>query len=79
MQYYRCKCGDRTAYGSMPPPACARCLGCQSNLATSPHTHAEPEPHSYITEHVQTSRGPMPRERCRYCLALKVEIEAGID
>lgn len=36
MVYYRCKCGNREAFGSMPPPPCEECPLCLTTLETHP-------------------------------------------
>lgn len=76
MLFYRCKCGDRQAWGSMPPPQCAKCPGCGSNLALGPDSHREPKEHEFTAvSSVETDEGPKPLTRCRYCHLTKSEIE----
>lgn len=61
---YRCRCGNRRGFGSMPFAACDVCEDCGSTMATSPDTHAEPEPHNLVTRyHAQTGKS------YRLCLA----------
>jgi hypothetical protein len=36
VRYYRCKCGDSQAWGSMPPEPCEECPKCQTTLETVP-------------------------------------------
>ena len=74
MIFYRCKCGEREAIGSMPPPQCARCRKCGSDLASSPDRHREPEPHNFVAHQVETDEGPKPLSRCSYCFGSRVEI-----
>lgn len=75
MQFYRCKCGASRSWGSMPPPLCARCGACGSDLAPGPSLHREPKPHEYLVEQVATDAGPAPLTRCRWCMKTKAELE----
>lgn len=65
--YYRCKCGEITAWGSMPPYPCSKCDKCGSNLATSPGAHTDPLPHDFVAREVPTDKGPATLSRCRWC------------
>lgn len=68
MRHYRCKCGNRTAFGSMPPSRCASCPDCGSDLAEAPDLHREPLQHEFSSvEQVDTDAGPRPLTRCCYC------------
>lgn len=74
MQYYRCKCGDSTAWSSMGVSACTTCKKCGSDLAQSPGGHAEtPAPHEYVTKYDQDTGTPY--ERCSRCMDRRTEIE----
>lgn len=76
MQYYRCKCGNREAYGSMPPYACDKCEKCGSDLSLHPDYHQEPKPHDFsAVENVQTDQGAATITRCRYCSRTREQIE----
>lgn len=75
MKYYRCQCGKREAWGSMPPPRCTGCPDCGTTLDTSPTAHTAPEPHHYVSTQVQTDEGPKPLTRCAWCTRTKAEIE----
>lgn len=67
MLYYRCRCGECAAYGSMPPARCTGCVECGTNLAAHPSLNKAPEPHDFVTSHVQTDDGLKPFSHCRYC------------
>lgn len=77
MQTYRCRCGDRVSFGSMPPDPCSGCDKCGSSLVHSalPFFPAEdytPKPHDWVTHTVQTDEGPpKPVTRCRWCAKRK--------
>jgi hypothetical protein len=78
MQYYRCKCGAREAWGSMPPYRCTKCEKCGSDLATDPGLHDEPVPHDFsAVKTVETDQGTATITRCRLCLRTLHEIERG--
>jgi len=74
MQYYRCKCGKTKAWTSMGVPLCSSCKHCGSDLAQSPESHGDPEPHEYVTKYDPDTG--VPYERCRLCLHKRSEIEA---
>lgn len=71
MQYYRCKCGESTAFGSCPPSPCSKCKFCGSDFAQHPDYHQEPKDHRWITESIDTDLGPMPRTYCAWCFKRK--------
>ena len=75
MIYYRCKCGESEAYGSMPPYPCSRCDKCGSNLASSLDSHSEPLPHDFVPTQVETDAGEAVLSRCRYCHRTPKEVE----
>lgn len=75
MRFYRCKCGNVTAWGSMPPYQCSQCPKCKSDLAEGPSLHADPIPHEFLTVPVIVDQGEMTVTRCRYCSRTKAEIE----
>ena len=76
MQYYRCKCGEHTAWGSMPPNRCFKCEKCGSDLAQAPGLHRDPVPHDFTSiENIKTDQGDMTITRCRYCHRTKAQIE----
>lgn len=68
MQFYRCKCGEASSHGSMPPPPCRGCKKCGTTLATHPENHSKPEPHQFQAKMVDTDEGPKPLTRCEWCL-----------
>lgn len=74
MRYYRCKCGKRTAWGSMPPYPCSGCPDCGTTLDESPDSHRAPTPHEFIETPVETDNGPQPLTRCRWCHRTKAEL-----
>lgn len=77
MQYYRCKCGHRESWGSLPPDRCQRCEKCGSDLAFSPESHREPIEHDFSAVNtVETDDGPKLLTRCRYCYRTKAEVQA---
>ena len=71
MQYYRCKCGNSTSYGSMPPASCTRCGKCKSNLSISPDFHSEPLMHDFVTKYDGNTGEPY--EYCRRCHISKTD------
>jgi hypothetical protein len=75
MQYYRCKCGFREAWGSMPPNRCSGCKKCGTNLATHPDAHTIPLPHAFYETLVETNEGLKPLDRCKYCYRTRKQIE----
>lgn len=75
MLYYRCKCGKREAWGSMPPPQCAICPECKSDLALSKDSHSEPKPHEFEETDVQTDEGVKKLSRCRWCDKTRKQIQ----
>jgi hypothetical protein len=72
MQYYRCKCGNATAYGSMGPAPCTRCSKCGSDLALGPSGHSEPDAHTFVTRFDPTNGDPY--EVCKRCMRRKSEL-----
>ena len=81
MQYYRCKCGNATAWTSMGVPGCTRCSKCGSDLAQGPEGHSDkPDDHAYVTKYDQNTGAPY--EVCRTCYKRRSdleELEGGID
>lgn len=76
MQYYRCKCGEHEAWGSMPPARCSQCKKCNSDLSLHPDYHNEPVPHDFSSvEKLTTDQGEATITRCRYCHYTKAQIE----
>ena len=78
MQYYRCKCGNAQAWGSMPPERCSGCKKCKTTLSKHPDFHQSYDPEtahdfSYV-EQVETDNGTQPLTRCKYCYRSKKEI-----
>lgn len=74
MQYYRCKCGESEGWGSMPPPACAACSSCGSDLSLGPDSHRPPKPHTFLPEPVETNEGTRYLDRCQYCHRTRKEL-----
>jgi len=72
MRYYRCKCGNCQAWGSMPPEKCNGCKECNTTLEESPNTHTEPSEHKWITEYDKHTGEPY--EICLNCLKRKDSI-----
>lgn len=75
MQYYRCKCGKRQAWGSMGPSPCSGCLECNTTLEQYPSLHKEPKPHEMIATTVETDEGEATLSRCKWCYRSKKELE----
>lgn len=75
MNYYRCKCGSLESWSSTGPTPCTSCEKCDSNLASGPHLHEDPKPHTFEQQMVETDEGPKPLSRCRYCGDTKQSIE----
>lgn len=76
MIFYRCKCGDSQAWGSMPPAQCAWCEKCQSSLAAGPDGHRDRVPHEFVASKVETDGGDATLTRCWFCHRTRKEIEA---
>jgi hypothetical protein len=77
MLYYRCKCGNTQAWGSMPPNRCDKCESCGSDLALDPEGHREPSPHDFsAVQEVVTDQGTATITRCRHCYRTKAELES---
>ncbi len=80
MRYFRCKCGERTAWSSMGIYPCERCSKCGSDLAESPNSHREPQPHRMQAERVQAQTDAGLRDagtltRCIWCQDTLAEVE----
>ena len=76
MQYYRCKCGKREAWGGMPPYPCTSCADCGTTLDTGPDRHRESRPHELRPTEVETDAGVAFLHRCTWCGETKKQIEA---
>lgn len=75
MRFYRCKCGDHTAWSSMGVADCLTCKKCGSDLAEGPSGHSDsPTPHDYVTKYNQDTG--VPYERCDRCMQTRADIEA---
>lgn len=75
MQYYRCRCGKREAWGSMGPAACSGCKDCGTTLDMTPELHRTPEPHDFEAHPVETDQGGATLSRCRHCHRKKAQLE----
>ena len=75
MQYYRCKCGKSTAYGTMGPNPCDGCYECGTTLDQAPELHRTPEPHQMEPTTVQTDDGQAVLHRCRWCGKTQAQID----
>lgn len=73
MQHYRCKCGESTMFGSMPPNECQVCLKCNSSYAQHPDNHTEPTPHEWITKYNENTGKPY--EICNLCWTRKENLK----
>jgi hypothetical protein len=51
VQFYRCRCGKHTAFGSYGPYACEGCPDCNTTLEQHPDYHRVPEPHQFEDEY----------------------------
>jgi hypothetical protein len=68
---YRCKCGDKTAFGSMPFADCQGCEICNTTFASYPDGHKELQPHDwFITYNQNTGK---PYKRCKNCHTADLE------
>lgn len=76
MRYYRCKCGNSTSVGSIPPYPCSKCEDCGSDLAEAPQWHSEPVPHDMHPTQVATDGGLVTLTRCRWCGITQAELDA---
>lgn len=75
MQYYRCKCGHSTAWGSYSPYLCDSCSKCGSDLAPSPDSHQTPVNHTFVPYPVETDEGTKYLSKCQYCHRTRKELE----
>jgi len=75
--FYRCKCGQTEAWGSMPPSPCTGCSTCKTTLEASPGAHSQPIPHEFV-ERFDHKTGK-PYDLCTICLRTRWEIEKGDD
>ena len=64
MQQYRCKCGKRTAWGSMSLAACQGCEECNTTFAQHPDRHKPLAPHAFKTKYKDDGT---PFEWCDRC------------
>jgi hypothetical protein len=77
MQYYECKCGEATAFGSMSPDKCTRCAKCGARLlniaykAKATEEDWKPAPHEWKTYYVVNTGKPY--EKCAVCFERKSE------
>jgi len=69
MQYYQCKCGKASAWGSMAPPMCDGCEACGTTLEMFASLHQAPQPHEYETFYDEHTG--VPYQRCTRCLKKK--------
>ncbi len=69
MQYYRCKCGESTMFGSLSPLDCQGCDKCNTTLTQHPDYHEEPKPHDWMTRYNETTG--IPYEICSRCYERK--------
>lgn len=76
MQFYRCKCGEHTAWTSMGVAGCVSCGKCGSNLAQGPNGHYEVAAHKYVTKYDQNTGKPY--ERCSACMRTREENEVAV-
>lgn len=70
MQHFTCKCGERTAFGSMGPAPCESCEKCGTTI-TYPGFWHDPIPHSYIPRYDEHT-GKL-YEVCEVCWEKKKE------
>ena len=69
MQYYRCKCGESVAFGSMPPQDCEGCVECNTTLEQHPDNHKPLAEHEWIDKFDQNTGEKY--QRCIKCLTRK--------
>lgn len=68
MRHYRCRCGNRKMWGSMPPSPCQGCPKCGTTMAHDPARCKTPEPHDWTTEETVGDGDTVRRTtRCRRC------------
>ncbi len=67
MRYFRCKCGEHTAWSSMGVPSCDGCDTCGTTLAESPNSHTEIQPHDWREEWI-IDKQTGERSKQRMCL-----------
>lgn len=84
MRYYKCKCGERTAWSSMGVYSCERCSKCGSNLAEGPTSHRDPSPHQMLAVRVSAATDSGVRDvgtltQCVWCQQTLAEIETAKD
>lgn len=73
MLTYRCRCGDWTSIGSMPPPLCARCMKCGSGIQLAGIIASDLAPHDYEAKFDPDTGAQF--EKCRTCWRSRAEIE----
>jgi len=74
MQFWRCKCGKSTAFGSDAPFQCEVCDECGSTYASHPDFHAEPIEHDFIIRY--NEKTGKPYKICKRCHTKKLIEEA---
>ena len=79
MQVYRCQCGRRQAFGSMPPPQCLECEHCQTRLTPFAGNYTRARPHRWQIETVETDDGQKQLTRCTWCGVTMAEATKGKD
>jgi len=76
MRYFRCKCGEKSAWSSMGVALCYVCPKCKSTLAESPQTHQEPELHNFEIQYDQNTGEQY--KLCWNCMRTEKELEDDI-
>jgi len=62
---YRCKCGDKIGFGSMPFADCQGCDICNTTFASHPDNHKPLQSHEWETMYNQSTGKPY--KRCKNC------------
>lgn len=71
MRYFRCKCGESTAWSSMGMQPCDVCEKCGSTYAESPLTHMDPIPHDWKLRY-DVITGEPSHEVCIRCMRIRL-------
>jgi hypothetical protein len=72
--YYRCRCGNMEAWGSMPP-VCEICPDCKSTLAIPGEQSLPGVPHRFVTRWVRTCESSQHLSVCIHCSRSRSNIE----
>ncbi len=75
LKYYRCQCGDSSAFALTPPYPCSKCRTCGTGLVADPRFRQEPKPHDMRPGPNQAGDSTTLPYRCGWCQRTQAEIE----